>query len=242
LDFVGRYLGATAGWGIACLFALGLVVALAGRRWVRLLAVYLPTLAIVAFMGVQRSFFERNLSHAMPLYLLGAALGLKALVEMKPLRAWSRLAFITLAAGAALSPAELTGRLVFEGFSGRFERRRVALLSAALSSLATKPLDASHLVRATSDDDPWFQRPRIGGTGPYVVLWQDVNPEITRASLGRLHTRFDFKEWATFPGLFDDLPGPNTLRDYLGRTVRVLVFGAPGPTAPNSGTGAEPHR
>ncbi len=241
-DFVGRYLVATAGWAVVCLFAVGLATALGKRQWSRLLALYLPTLAIAGFMGCQHTFFERNLSHAMPLLLLGAGLGLEGLVERKPLRDWPLVSFLALAAGAAFTPAEVTGRMVFEGFSGRFERRRVADLSAALSRLAAAPLGASHLVRGYSDQDPGFQPSAIRGSGPFVVLWQDVNPEITRASLRRLHARLYFEERAVFPGLFDDLPGPNTLRDYLGRTVRVLVFGVPGPSSPDAGPGANANK
>jgi len=223
-DFLGRYLVATAGWGLACLFAAGAAHAAARRQWRQLLMIYLPAVSLVAFMGVQRSFFERNLSHAIPLYLLGAGLGLAALTEWDPLRRWSRPLFAAFAVAAALAPAALTGRLVLEGFPGRFEKLRVSELAGILASIKPRVPDAAHLVTAASDRDLWFQRRWEVSPATYVVLWQDVNPEVTRECLRRLHERFEFEELAVLPGLFDDLPGPNTLRDYLGRTVRVLVF------------------
>lgn len=241
-DYLGRYVVVTAGWAVACLFALGLGCAIAKRQWRLLLLIPLPVLSLAAFMCLQRAFFERNLSHAVPLYLLGAGLGLATLVEIKPLRRWSRAAFALVAVAAVLVPAELTERMAFEGFPGRFEKRRGSELMGILASLQPPIPDRAHLLTAASDRDPWFNRSWEKGAGPYVVLWQDVNPENTRESLRRLHARFDFEERAVLPGLFDDLPGPNTLRDYLGRTVRVLVFhGLRGP-APAADDGIRPGR
>ncbi len=240
-DIVGRYLVGTAGWGVACFFAVGLVHAIARRHWRDLLCIYLPVVSLAAFMGVQRSFFERNLSHAVPLYLLGAGLGLAALAGMEPLRRRFRVVFAAFAVAAAFGPAEITMRMVFEGFSGRFERRRVSELAGILASLNPPISDGAHLLSAASDRDPWFDREWEDRPAPYVVLWQDVNPEITRQNLQRMHTRFDFEERAVLPGLFDDLPGPNTLRDYLGRTVRVLVFHGLRKSPPGAGAGVPPH-
>jgi hypothetical protein len=223
LDYVLRYLWATTGWALACLFLVGLAAAAFGKRWSTLLGLFAPVLSLVAFMGTQHAFFERNLSHAMPLYLMGAGLGLLALVTALRLKRGALACVAALAVAAAIVPAELSGRLVVDGFSGRFERDRVLRLGALLGTLSAHPFDRAHLVRATDDEDAWFRETKTG-PGPYVALWQDVNPELTRASLERLHARLSFNERAVLPGLFDDLPGPNTLRDYLGRSVRVLVF------------------
>jgi len=223
-DFQGRYLIETVGWGIACLFAVGLAASIAARRWRLLLAIHLPALGVAAFFGVQSVFFERNLSHAMPLYLMGAGLGLGALLEARRARRWSGPLAVALALAAALVPSELTARMVFKGFSGRFEREREPQFAQFLGSLQLPVDDASRQVVAASDDDPWFQREWKANPEPYVVLWADINPDYTRQCLGRLHARFDFEERAVLPGLFDDLRGPNTLRDYLCRTLRGFVF------------------
>lgn len=222
-DYMARYLGATAGWGVACLFLVGLAATVARKRWRLFLALYAPVLALLAVMGAQETFFERNLSHAVPLYLIGAGVGLLALLDWPRLARWAPILLPATILAAAAVPAEISQRLVFDGFSGRYERDRGARLAAFLGALSPRPLDAGHLIRATDDNDPWFREPK-DGPGPQIALWQDVNPEITRAGLARLHARCAFEERATFPALFDDLPGPNTLRDYLGRTVRVLVF------------------
>jgi|GEM_PF-2233347 len=223
-DFLGRYLTETVGWGVAILFAVGLAHSIATRRWRLLLAVYLPSLSLAAFLGARLVFFERNFSHAMPLYLLGAGAGLCALDDVGRIRRWSRPLFLVLAGAAALVPAELTGRMVFEGFSGRFERQREPQLARFLAALQLPASDMSHLVVAASDDDPWFQRRWEDSPEPYVVVWADVNPDFTRQCLRRLDVRFRFEQRAVLPGLFDDLRGPNTLRDYLCRTLRGFVF------------------
>jgi hypothetical protein len=116
--------------------------------------------------------------------------------------------------------------MVFSGFSGRFEARRERELAGFLASL-NPPVQADHLLQAASDNDPWFHRTWEDHPAPYVVLWADVNPDLTRACLLRLHARFDFEERVVLPGLFDDLSGPNSLRDYPGRTLRGLVFHGP---------------
>jgi hypothetical protein len=223
-DFLGRYLAETVGWGIALFFAVGLAHSIAARRWRLLLTVYLPALSLAAFLGARLVFFERNFSHAMPLYLLGAGVGLGALGDLGLIGRWRRPLFFVLAAAAALVPAELTGRMVFRGFSGLFERQREPQLARFLAALQLPAADMSHLVVAASDDDPWFQRRWGESTEPYVVVWADVNPDFTRQCLQRLQVRFKLEERAVLPGLFDDLRGPNTLRDYLCRTLRGFVF------------------
>jgi hypothetical protein len=235
-DFLGRYLTETVGWGVALFFAVGLAHSVAKRRWRLLLTVFLPSLSLAAFLGSRLVFFERNFSHAMPLYLLGAGVGLGALAEVGRIRRWSRPLFFILAGAAALVPAELTGRMVFKGFSGLFEREREPQLARFLAALQLPAADMSHLVVAASDDDPWFQRRWEESPEPYVVVWADVNPDFTRRCLQRLQVRFKFEQRAVLPGLFDDLRGPNTLRDYLCRTLRAFVFH--GLRAPGQGAGA----
>jgi hypothetical protein len=236
-DFLGRYLAETVGWGVALFFAAGLAHTIAARRWRLLATVYLPALSIAAFLGARVVFFERNFSHAMPLYLLGAGVGLCALAEAGRVRRWLRPLFLVLAVAAALVPAELTGRMVFMGFSGRFERQREPQLANFLAALHLPAADMSHLVVAASDDDPWFQRRWEEGTEPYVVVWADVNPDFTRQCLQRLQARYRFEQRAELPGLFDDLRGPNTLRDYLCRTLRGFVFHGLRGTGPGPRTG-----
>lgn len=223
-DFLGRYLVETVGWGAACLFAVGLADSIARRQWRLVMAIFLPVLVLSAFMGAQLVFYERNFSHGMPLYLLGAGLGLNALARLWPFGRWSGVVFLVLAAAAALTPAAITGRMVFSGFSGRFERLRAPDLAGFLSPPRFPAVDRDHLVVAASDDDAWFRRTWESDPRPYVVLWSDVDPEYTRQCMGRLQARFRFEERAVLPGLFDDLRGPNSLRDYLGRTLRAYVF------------------
>jgi hypothetical protein len=214
----------TAGWGVACLFAVGLVDAVARRRWSLLATIQLPALALAAFMGGQLSFFERNLSHGVPLYLLGAGMGLNALVETDRLRRWAGPVFLALAGAAALVPAAISWRMVFSGFSGRFESARAPEVAGFLAGPGLPAVARDHVIVAASDTDPWFKGGWEASPGPYVILWSDVDPDYTRECLGRLRTRFRIEERAVLPGLFDDLRGPNSLRDYLCRTLRAYVF------------------
>jgi hypothetical protein len=223
-DFLGRYLIETVGWAVACLFAIGLADAVARRRWRLFLAIFLPVLTLAAYMGAQSVFYERNMSHAMPLYLLGGGLGLSVLAETQRSRRWFRPLVVLLVVAASLESAEITGRMVFLGFSGRFENARAQELAKFLAPPRFPAVDRDHLVVVASDDDPWFKRKWEADPAPYVVLWSDVDPEFTRQCLERLRVRFRFDERAVLPGLFDELRGPNTLRDYLCRTLRGYVF------------------
>jgi hypothetical protein len=223
-DFLGRYLIETVGWGIACFFVIGLADAIVRRRWRLILTIFLPVVALAAYMGSQAVFFERNMSHAVPLYLLGSGLGLTALVETQRRHRWCRPLFLILVVAAALVPSEISWRMVYSGFSGRFEKARARDLARFLSPSQFPVVDGNHLVVVSSDDDPWFQRKWEDNPSPYIVLWSDVDPEFTRQCVLRLHSRFRFEERAVLPGLFDELRGPNTLRDYLCRTLRGYVF------------------
>jgi hypothetical protein len=175
-------------------------------------------------MGSQSVFYERNMSHAMPLYLLGGGLGLDALVGTQQRYRWCRPLFFVLAGAAALTPAEITERMVFAGFSGSFEKARARDLARFLAPPQFPAVDAHHLAVVTDDNDPWFQRKWEENSWPCVVLWSDVDPDFTQQCLLRLHSRFRFEERAALRGLFDDLRGPNTLRDYFSRTIRGYVF------------------
>jgi hypothetical protein len=223
-DFLGRYLIETVGWGVACFFVIGLADAIARLRWRLILAIFLPVVVLAAYMGSQSVFFERNMSHAVPLYLLGSGLGLTALVETQHRHRWRRPLFFTMVVAAALVPSEISGRMVYSGFSGRFEKARARELARFLAPPQFPVVDGNHLVVVSSDDDPWFQRRWEDDPLPYVVLWADVDPEFTRQCVLRLRSRFRFEERAVLPGLFNDLRGPNTLRDYLCRTLRGYVF------------------
>jgi hypothetical protein len=240
-DFLGRYLIETVGLGVACFFAIGLADVIARRQWRLLLMIFLPVLSLAAYMGSQSVFYERNISHAMPLYLLGAGLGLNALVETQRRYRWYRQLFFILVGAAALVPAEITERMVFSGFSGRFEKARAQKLAGFLAPPAFPVVDGNHLLVAASDDDPWFKRKWEENPGPYVVLWSDVDPDFTRQCIERLHSRFRFEERAVLPGLFDELRGPNSLRDYLCRSLRGYVFYGPRGIARSAKDGVRAH-
>ena len=117
---LGRFYVATVGW-----VALALGVAAAGHwirrgNWAALLLLALPFVTYVAYFAGKRVFFERNLSHVLPLGLLLVGAGAVWLASQL-VRAAGRgrgLVAALILAVAAAPGAAVTGLLLFRSLSG----------------------------------------------------------------------------------------------------------------------------
>ena len=239
VDYLLRFYGDTLGWWMAALFAVGLVAAVTRRQWTQVLAVHAPVLVPAAFLGAQAVFFERNLSHLLPLFFLGAAGGAAALAQWMRGRAdrW-RPALVAACFGATLLlPATLTARLDWEGFSGRFARQSAA---ARAQVTARHPGVPSYAYEGPLRDAPRIMRWAWHDSGrPFLLFWTYSNELPTRDEYRTLTASMPVREVAFLPGLFSDLTTPSGLRNCFPCSTQVfLVTGAPPPVA----TGAAPER
>jgi hypothetical protein len=221
-DFLGQYLIETMGWAVLILFALGLVRALGGRQWRTFSIYFAPVCAALALSGSQRVFFERNISHSIPFLLIGAGFGLAAIVEAL---GWARRQGWTLAAIAvlaALIPGTTTSMLVFQGFSGRYAARMADSETRFADGLNRRVVSSITVVRI--DPSLTASLTRHLKDGPFLILWCDVNEEFTRVSLTKIAATFKMTQVAKFPGLFQSLRSPCSLRSDSAPTTRMIFI------------------
>ncbi len=229
-DMQGAYFRATLGWPALCAFAVGAVALGAGRKW-RALALLVGPVALFAGYFASRSvFFERNVSHVLPLFALVAAYGLhvatRALTRARP-----TFYVAALTAGLALllyRPLTISLPLVAVEFSGRggerhavFEKRIRALHPEAefrsASVVSPGPLEeiAAHFRRSAQ---------------PVLFRVNDYPDDASIANLAALERRFDCKVVAQDPGTFPSLPMCTLLTYHSSREKFYLISGLrPGP-------------
>lgn len=229
-DYLARYYFDTIGWWMAAFFGTGLTLAFVERRWRLCLAVYAPVLTTVAFFGAQAVFFERNLSHVVPLLAVGSLWGWGALVERMGgiLRRWKPVVLAVGFAAMLLLPAAVTLRLVYRGFSGTSAAMQAAMQAKILERF---PESAVYSVEGSLQAGPMiFRWCWNDHGGPFLLLWRLSNERPTTNELDRLHTAFDFVDLGPIPGLFDGLGSPSGLRNYF--PCRTQVYLVKGPRRP----------
>ncbi len=229
-DYLGRYLCDTTGWWVAALFGVGLVAVVLQRRWRLCAVVFAPVLTTAAFFGAQTVFYERNLSHVVPLYLLGAGLGVAALGAWSrgSLHRWRPAAAAALVVLAALLPAVLTVRLDYLGFSGWSEASSSATQRLILQPYAGTPVyTAEGSLRA---GPRIFDRCWRENAGPFVMLWKLSDEAPVARDYQRLSEGFDVADLGRIPGLFDDLKTPSGLKVYFPCDTRVFLVRGVRPT------------
>jgi hypothetical protein len=224
-DLLLRYTGATFGWTALAAFGAGCAVLAQRRRWSELVLLAGPVAVFAGFFATRSVFFERNVSHVAPLFLIVAALGGAAVAGeiSRRLRLAGRVAWVAPAVVAVLllwRPLDVSGRMVGLEFSGRasavhaaLEREVRARFPEAgwLSTLflTTEPFDeiAAHF-RASAQ--------------PLLVRVSDYDDAFTREHLRQFGERFRAEEVAEDPGTFPDLP-PCTLLTYLRSRERYFL-------------------
>lgn len=217
LVYVGHYFGATTG-------ALLLALSLAGAIWAgaaqnfRALAIYVLALLFAIRFATYPAFFERNLSHLIPVFLIFAAYGLVRLGAVAPARkAWVRPVTLAAILAVAMIPAVRTTTLLLaEEFSGD-ARRELNRLRAEMVS--------THSLEATV----------IGGEQDYAALNDESFPRCTSwllevvhfhsarsdASLLRVAAQTGFREVGRYVSKFMYVPTAS-LHTYTTPTIIFL--------------------
>jgi hypothetical protein len=226
-DYLVRYFLDTTGWWIAALYVVGLTVVVGRRQWRCALAVFGPVLVIAAFFSAQGVFIERNLSHALPLYFLGAGLGAEVLAELSHsfLGRWKPVVLATLSAAMLLLPAAMTARLVYQGFSGRSEKIAADTQEKILKRFAgTMFYSYEGSLEAGPKTFHWCWR---DNGRPFLILWRLSNGTPAKDGFERLNAAFDLDDLGRIPGLFDDLSTPSGLKNYFPCSTAVFLVKGP---------------
>ncbi|PTX98592.1 glycosyltransferase family 39 protein [Opitutus sp. ER46] len=224
-DMMLRYFGSTLGWTTFALFIFGLVRLAVLRRWVVLALAAVPVLLFGGYFATRSVFFERNLSHVLPLFLILAAWGLVELVRLahhRSLRLAVPLAAVLLVAALA-RPASVTARLIGQEYSGQANAAhdRIAQVAAEQHS------DAAKWEELLLVDEPLrrlaahFQ----DSSQPVLLRIADYADEGTAANLARLRREFVVETIANHPGTFPELPTCTLLTYHMSRVWFLRVTG-----------------
>lgn len=219
-DMMGRYFAATLGWPVLLAGAVGIGVLGARRQWTELLLLAGPVVVFVGYFATRSVFFERNVSHVLPLFLLLSAGGIVWAVERIASRWRTRVALAVFAL-VAVTPARISTALVAKEFSGKGAGPHEAHEEA----LRARHPHAEWKTELLLIDEPL---PRLaahfqGGGRAVLMRVTDFHDEWTAATLAKLHARFHATQVADYPGTFPGLP-VCTLLTYHSPTDRYLLI------------------
>lgn len=224
-DMLLGYSGATLGWALLALGVVGIAVLAKARRWPELSLFGGPVILFFGYFATRAVFFERNLSHVLPLLLILAAVGLATLIS--PLVRNSRArATVLIALGVLLAVPSLrfTWPLLQNEFSGRG---------------ATAHDHFEHQLKRTHAHADWWEALLLEGsplerlavhfktsTQPVLMRVTDYDDDWTRANLARFRSHFRAQEIATYPSAFPSVP-VCTLLTYHSATDRYFLISGP---------------
>ena len=227
-DLLIRYTGATFGWAAIAAFLVGGVTLARTRRWPELGLLVGPVVVFAGYFATRSVFFERNLSHVVPLFLIVAALGVCTVAEevRQRFRLCGRSGWIatTLLFGLlVLRPLEVTGRLVGLEFSGQADGRHAAFEQTVRSQYPEAGwLSTLFLAEAQLDEVAAELREH---PKPLLVRVSDYHDDFTREYLRQFLERFDARKVAEDPGTFPDLPPCTLLTYHRSREHYFIVHG-----------------
>lgn len=220
-----NYFWQTLGPILVILAVVAVVSLFRAKRKLIWASLCLPIAFYFAVFSMQGTFFERNLSHVVPLMLMLSAVGLTVIVEYARTRPMPRWAPSVLAGllfiGAVAPPALLSGKLVFVAMAPASEDRKKEyeknLLNKTGRPIAETTLLISketigHMIALVEGDDR--------GVLVRVVDYKDPFTAHNLAELGR---HVQVQQVGYFPSLFENL-SVSTLHVYHSPAFRYLLL------------------
>jgi hypothetical protein len=210
--------------GLLLAFSLAGAVLLAkARRFTLLAATACPVVFYLAYFASQRTFFERNLSHVVPLMAIPAALALTAIVQKIPARARTAVlvALVAVAGGRALW---VSGRLVFVAMRTTTERRSFD----DQFRLLMRVRDRIDYNTGLATDRQLADMIQLGKTAQhdFLVRVEDFHDSFTRKHLEELERQTNWRQVDYFPSLFEGFD-VSTLISYHSVSYRYLFLRVP---------------
>jgi len=206
-DLLIRYFGFSLGWLVLACAGLGGIMLARRQRWREFALLAGPVVLFGGYFATRTVFFERNLSHVVPLALVLAALGVQALAEIL-FKRWSvpRVATALLAlALLAIAPLRVAGPLVANEFSGRGAEQR----EQAEQALRTRHPGAVWHAEAIVGGNPagWLAEHFRAPASPAVLLClTDYADDWSARELADLQAKFELRRVADAPSVFEGTP------------------------------------
>ena len=222
---LGGYFWATLGWPLVMVGVIGAAWLCRLRRWIEAAALVGPTVLFSVYFCTRSVFFERNLSHVVPLFCVFAGIGAVAVGRVISRRIGINASF-GVAAILALTlwrPTDLSIRLVHEIFSGRAEER----LGQLENRLRVEYAGLEWRVSSLLNSDPTQEMARrfdLVAT-PLVLRVHDYHDEWTRRQLAQLGREFEVEILGVNASIFRDVPAC-TLHTYGSWTDQYFLVKA----------------
>lgn len=226
-DLLVGYLGATFGWAIAVFFVVGCLSKFKEHSWRTIVLVYFPPVFYIGYFACKSVFFERNLSHIIPLYIIGSAYGIQVCYAkinqflQKVVYSKALLLFILLF--TSINPIYYSYMLVFDVFSGKDDGLRRNYYRHIINKYKPRRVIGGYI----SNHQPFRNIDSAVKKG-YVPLCfhaSDLGDDMTKHYLNKLYDEYEIRSVGSYESLFKNIP-PCTLHAYHSWTDRYfLIYG-----------------
>jgi len=225
VSLTALYFKDTMGYLFCLLVFAGAFVLARTRRFLLLAAIVGPVAFYAIYFSLQRTFFERNLSHVAPLMALLAAVALTALGETIPAKARTAglAALVALTAGPALW---VSGKLVFVAMRGTTEQRARSYEDALMKTQQTPVGLVLSLLTEFQVD--YVSQSTAAASGDLLMRLIDFHDSFTRKHLAEVRQREVVREVGYFPSVFEGFH-ESTLIAYHAPSIRYLLIRPPSP-------------
>jgi hypothetical protein len=205
-DLFGRYFVALLGWPLLLTGFFGIARLVWRRQWVPLLLLAGPVAVFGGYFATRSVFFERNVSHVVPLFLILAGIGAAEAGRLVGARrpALAMPVVIALLAVLSIRPFQVTRILIFDEMSGRANDRQFAYQKALRAKYPDAQWSVMSFLQGPVLDNlaaDLTARPRT-----ILICIIDYNDEWTAAHVPLLLQRFKARLVADRPSTFDDFP------------------------------------
>jgi hypothetical protein len=217
------YFWQTLGPAFCVSCVLGMLALLLRRQYFEFVFLALPAIFYLLFFSLQRTFFERNLSHVVPLMAILSGLGLIFASDVTRGRARAA-AFAVLLVFVLLQPAQISAKLVFVAMRTTYEERTKDY-EKALSRTQGLPVAATSSLLATSQVQRLAEM-AIASQGDILVRIYDFNDAFTKKFLHDLKRCANARQVGYVPSLFPDF-WVNTILTYHAPAFRYIRLSPP---------------
>lgn len=217
------YFWQTLGALFCLLCIVGMVCLAVRRQYFQFALMALPVIFYLVFFSLQRTFFERNLSHVVPLMAILSGIGLVYASDAIQKRA-RVIVFAVLLLFMLLRPAQISAKLVFVAMRTSYDERtkdyEKALLRTQKAPLvATSSLLAEYQVQHLAEL-------AIASQGDILVRIFDFHDPYTQKFLGDLKRCANAREVGYVPSLFPHF-SVNTILTYHAPAFRYIRLSPP---------------
>jgi hypothetical protein len=225
LNLEVNYFWQTLGPVLMILAVVGAVSLFRAKRKLIWASLCIPIAFYFAVFSLQATFFERNLSHVVPLMLMLSAAGLTFIVEYARARSMPRsipsVLAMVLFIGAIAPPALLSYKIAFVAMATSTEERAKKYEENLLNQTG-KSIDE---IDTLLSDQQVSHLIDVAGQSERTILVRvlDYNDPFTVRNIDELGRHVQVKQVGFFPSLFTDLQA-STLHTYHSHSLRYLLL------------------